>query len=103
MHRLGRHTSGLVLFARTHTAAASLARAWRGHAIEKRYRALGIGSPAWDQLDIRAAIGPVPHPTLGSVHAASAVGKPSHSVATVMERRAATTLFQVDITTGRPH
>src|SRR5215212_6536234 len=29
LHRLGRHTSGLVLFAREHAAAALLARAWR--------------------------------------------------------------------------
>ena len=31
LHRLGRHTSGLVLFARTRTAASQLARAWRDH------------------------------------------------------------------------
>ena len=50
----------------------------------------------------------VPHPTLGEVYAASPRGKPSHSVATVLERRhpikgCPTTLFEVEITTGRPH
>lgn len=103
MHRLGRYTSGLVLFARTHEAAASLARAWRRHAVEKRYRALGSGVAVLDVLDIDAPIGPVPHPILGLVHAASVSGKPSHSVATVLERRETSTVFDVAITTGRPH
>lgn len=103
MHRLGRHTSGLVVFARTTEAAAALSRAWRTREVEKRYRALASGSPAWDRLDIHAPIGPVAHPTLGLVHAAVETGRPSHSLATVLERRGADTLFQVDITTGRPH
>jgi len=40
---------------------------------------------------------------LGTVHAASAHGKPSRSVAHVVERRAASSVFRVEITTGRPH
>lgn len=103
MHRLGRFTSGLVLFARTHAAAASLARAWRGHEVQKQYRALGAGVAAFERLEITAPIGPVLHPLLGTVYAALPDGKPSHSVAVVLERRADSTLFEVDITTGRPH
>jgi 23S rRNA pseudouridine1911/1915/1917 synthase len=103
MHRLGRHTSGIVLFARTHAAAAALARAWRNHEVRKQYRALASGVAAFDRLEIDAPVGPVAHPLLEDVHAASASGKPSHSVACVLERRADSTLFQVNITTGRPH
>lgn len=103
LHRLGRHTSGIVLFARTHGAAASLSRAWRAHAIGKRYRALAEGVAADDQLTIDVPIGPIAHPTLGSVHAASPTGKAAHSEARVLRRGVDTTLFQVDITTGRPH
>lgn len=103
MHRLGRHTSGLVLFARTHEAAATLAKAWRDLAVQKTYRALAGGVPDTDVLVIDAPIGPVPHPLLGEVAAASAAGKPSHSVATVLERRSDRTLFSVAITTGRSH
>lgn len=103
IHRLGRHTSGVVLFARTHTAAATLAAAWRDHAVVKQYRALGRGVAAVERLAIDAPIGPVAHPVLGSVHAASARGKPSRSVAFVLERRENSTLFQVEIVTGRPH
>ena len=103
LHRLGRCTSGLVLFARSHHAAAVLSKAWRDHEVKKTYRALAIGVSALDRIEIDAAIGPVPHPQLGSVHAASAAGKASHSVATVLERRENHTLFSVDIASGRPH
>ena len=103
LHRLGRHTSGLVLFARTREAAAALAKAWRDHEVKKTYRALGAGATRAEMYVIDAPIGPVPHPRLGTVQAACATGKASHSVATVLERRRHATLFRVDITTGRPH
>ena len=103
MHRLGRGTSGLVLFARNHAAGAALQTAWRDHRIQKRYRALGSGVATQDAFAITAPIGPVPHPWLGTLFAASPQGKASSSQALVLERREAATLFQVDIATGRPH
>lgn len=103
LHRLGRHTSGIALFARTQDAAASLSRAWRAHAIGKRYRALAEGVATDDHLTIDVPIGPIAHPTLGTVHAACPGGKNAHSEARVLQRGVATTLFEVDITTGRPH
>jgi len=103
MHRLGRGTSGLVLFGRTPEAGAALQAAWREHRVEKRYRALATGDPAWDELDIRTPIGPVPHPWLGTVFAASPGGKASRSVARVLERRGDAALVEVDLHTGRPH
>ena len=103
LHRLGRHTSGLVLFARTPTAASRLARAWRDHEVKKTYRALGLGTTRAEVFVIDVPIGPVPHPVLGSVQAASDGGKPSHSVAIVLEQRHDSSLFSVEIATGRPH
>ena len=103
LHRLGRGTSGLVLFARTPGGAAQLSAAWREHQVGKRYLTLGQGQARQEAFDIRAAIGPVPHPRLGEVWAASPTGKPSHSRAQVLERRETQTLFEVDILTGRPH
>ena len=103
LHRLGRFTSGLVLFARTHAAAASLSHAWRTHTVIKEYRALVDGNPSWDILEITNTIGSVPHPSLGTVHAARDDGRAAHSVATVVERRGPHTLLDVRITTGRPH
>jgi 23S rRNA pseudouridine1911/1915/1917 synthase len=103
LHRLGRHTSGLVLFARTRSAASELARAWRDHTVKKTYRALALGDTRTEMFVIDVPIGPVPHPLLGTVHAANEAGKASHSVAVVLEGGPDRTLFRVDITTGRPH
>lgn len=102
-HRLGRGTSGLVLFARTPDAAAALGRAWRGEAVMKIYRALASGEPPWTSREITTPIGPVPHATLGTLHAASPAGRAAHSVVTVRERRDGAALCDVRIATGRPH
>lgn len=103
LHRLGRGTSGLVLFALTPQAGAALSRDWRENRVRKVYRALAQGVARQDRSEINTPIGPVPHPTLGEVYAASVGGKPSHSTAQVLERRSACTLFEVTIHTGRPH
>ena len=103
VHRLGRGTSGLVIFARTGAAAASIGRVWRTPAVTKVYRALASGDPSWTTLDIETPVGPVPHAVLGAVHAASPSGRAAHSNATVLERRGDSTLCDVRITTGRPH
>jgi 23S rRNA pseudouridine1911/1915/1917 synthase len=103
LHRLGRFTSGLVLFARTPVAAATLGKAWRDHEVTKDYRALISGSPSWDALEIATGIGEVPHPRLGTVFAAREGGKPASSSVTVIERRGEATLCDVRIATGRPH
>ena len=103
LHRLGRGTSGLVLFARTKDAASQLARAWRDRAVRKTYRALGLGSTRAEMFVIDVPIGPVLHPLIGTIQAACDGGRPSHSVAIVLEQRHDQTLFSIDITTGRPH
>src|SRR6185436_12565326 len=103
LHRLGRCTSGLVLFARHRHAASHLARSWRDHNVRKTYRALGLGSTRTEMFVIDVPIGPVPHPLIGTVQAACEHGRPSHSVAVVLEQRHDQTLFRIEITTGRPH
>jgi 23S rRNA pseudouridine1911/1915/1917 synthase len=103
MHRLGRGTSGLVLFARSPRAGASLQQAWRDHAVRKTYLALGAGVAGPDRFTITVPIGPVAHPVLGTLFAASEAGKPSRSFAQVLERWEGRTLFEVDIESGRPH
>lgn len=101
LHRLGRATSGITLFALDSATAATLAATWSG--VRKTYRALAAGCAASDDYDIRTPIGPVAHPRLGTVHAANPAGKPAHSVARAVERRAESTLFEVELRTGRPH
>jgi 23S rRNA pseudouridine1911/1915/1917 synthase len=103
LHRLGRWTSGLVLFARNQQSAAAIMRQWSAKKVGKCYRALAGGLPDWDEMTISTPIGPVPHALLGSLHAASPKGKPSLSQVTVLERRADSFLCNVRIATGRPH
>jgi 23S rRNA pseudouridine1911/1915/1917 synthase len=102
VHRLGRATSGLVVFAKTDLARAALTRALREHAVDKRYRARITGTPDWDELEITTPIGPTPHPWLGEVFAARAEGRPALSIATVVAR-GEESLVDVRIFTGRPH
>jgi 23S rRNA pseudouridine1911/1915/1917 synthase len=103
LHRLGRGTSGLVLFARSGRARRSLAAAWRQGLVAKIYRALVSGRPEADEFTVAAPIGPVPHATLGQVHAASPRGKPAVSHVRVLCRRERDSLVEVSIPTGRPH
>jgi 23S rRNA pseudouridine1911/1915/1917 synthase len=103
VHRLGRATTGIVLFAKTPQAAAQLSAHWNTPRIQKIYRALAQNPAQHDTYDILTPIGLVPHPRLGSVWAASPAGKPSRSVATVIVRTPSTTTFQVSLHSGRPH
>ena len=103
LHRLGRHTSGLVLFARTPEAHAALSRAFARREVRKRYRALAAGDPPAETFDVRVPVGRVAHARLGDVHAAAERGKPAHSRVQVVERRRGAFLCDVWISTGRPH
>lgn len=103
VHRLGRGTSGIVLFAKTAQAAAQLTAHWNTDKVQKIYRALAEGVAEQEVYDITTPIGLVPHPRLGSVWAAKADGKPSRSLARVLERAAQTTSFEVALHSGRPH
>jgi 23S rRNA pseudouridine1911/1915/1917 synthase len=103
VHRLGRGTSGIVLFALSAPARAGLAAAWRDRRVLKVYRALARGVPATRSFPVEVPIGPVPHPRLGSVHAAAAHGKAAISRVAVLEDRRDASLLEVRIDTGRPH
>lgn len=103
LHRLGRWTSGLVLCAQNPHARTALLQQWSANTIGKRYRALASGISDQDEMTITTPIGPVPHPLLGSLHAAAPQGKPSLSKVSVLERREDSFLCDVRIATGRPH
>ncbi|HTL98446.1 MAG TPA: RluA family pseudouridine synthase [Holophagaceae bacterium] len=103
VHRLGRGTSGLVLFARTAAAGATLSAALRDRKALKIYRALVAGAPQEDAFVVDAPIGPVLRNGERSIHAASADGKPALSRVRVLERREGSSLVEVRIETGRPH
>ena len=103
VHRLGRGTSGIVLFAITPQAAANLSADWNTPRIQKIYRALAQHVALQDRYEILTPIGLVPHPRIGSVWAASSNGKPSKSLAKVISRGGSTTTFEVSLYSGRPH
>ena len=111
-HRLGRGTSGLVLFSKTSLARRALAALFRdgtaraGGALEKRYLARTAPRPGarpGDRIEVETPIGRVPHARLGTVWAASPDGKPARSVCTVRETGPDATLWDVELVTGRPH
>jgi 23S rRNA pseudouridine1911/1915/1917 synthase len=103
VHRLGRATTGIVLFAKTAEAASNLFAHWNTPRIQKIYRALAQGVAREDGYEIVTPIGLVPHPLIGSVWAAKPGGKPSRSVAKVISRTGSTTTFEVSLHSGRPH
>lgn len=103
VHRLGRATTGIVLFAKTSLAAANLFANWNTPKVQKIYRALAQNVAAEDTCEILTPIGLVPHPLIGSVWAASPEGKPSKSTARVVSRGPDSTTFEVSLHSGRPH
>jgi 23S rRNA pseudouridine1911/1915/1917 synthase len=103
MHRLGRGTSGLVLFAPDPASRGPLQAVFQAPSTRKVYRALCSGQPSFDALEIAAPIGEVPYAPLGRLHAFHPEGRPSLSRVTVLDRREDGTLLDVEILTGRPH
>ncbi len=112
VHRLGRGTSGVLLMARTADSRAHLAAQFRratadegGDAtLRKIYRAVTAAVPGLpDRIEIRQPIGLVPHPRLGSIHAATPDGRPACSRCRVLAREDARMLWEIELVTGRPH
>ena len=89
LHRLGRFTSGVVLFARTpRRGGRAGSRAWRAHEVTKDYRALVAGAPPWERVTIDDAdrTGAASHARL---RAAARARRPAVAQRlTVVERRA---------------
>ena len=103
VHRLGRATTGIVLFAKTPQAASHLSATWNTPKVQKIYRALAQNIAQQDVYEITTLIGLVPHPLIGSVWAAHPSGKPSKSLAKVLSRDTSATTFEVSLSSGRPH
>jgi 23S rRNA pseudouridine1911/1915/1917 synthase len=64
VHRLGRATTGIVLFAKTLQAASTLFANWNTPRIQKIYRALAQNRAQQDAYEILTPIGLVPHPLI---------------------------------------
>ncbi len=105
MHRLGRGTSGLVLFARDKASRTALARSWRDDTVRRTYRGLVEGTPSRSAFTIETPIGPVAHPRLGTVYGASHEirARAARTDVRVLGSGPAGTVVEMDIKTGRPH
>ena len=103
VHRLGRGTSGVVLFARSARARRSLAGAWRAEQVARTYLGLVEGSLDGGRFAIDVPIGPVPHPLLGTVHGACAGGRSARTIVHTLRAEPHASLVEVQIDTGRAH
>ena len=105
LHRLGRGTTGAILFTKTPAAAKRLSRDMRQRFIHKTYLALVLGTNMPDEFSIDLPIGRVPHPQLGETHGVSREGKPALSLGSVIARDTGSgiSLIKVGIPTGRTH
>lgn len=103
VHRLGRGTSGLILFGKDAAARESLAGQFRERSVQKTYLALVQGTALPDSCIARHPIGRRPHGPL-RVACVQPDGKPSITRLRVLARDPATdrSLVAAQPITGRP-
>jgi 23S rRNA pseudouridine1911/1915/1917 synthase len=105
LHRLGRGTSGAIIFTRNARAARLLTTAMKERRVRKVYLALASGTAMPDTFTVDAPIGPVPYRRPATVHSYRPDGRPSISHVRVVRRlpNENATILEVTIPTGRPH
>ncbi len=105
VHRLGRGTSGIVLFARNTRASQILSEAFRTRTITKIYRALVQGTGIEPEVRVEAPIGKIKYPPTGELFAATPGGKASVSNCFLLrdDVESNQSLLDVRILTGRAH
>lgn len=109
IHRLGRGTSGAILWAKTAPARKVLCRAMMERSFKKVYLAIVQGLlPLHETFTITQRIGPVPYAALAhtqSIFAASDDGKEatSHATTLAVNTELNLSLVKVRIETGRAH
>jgi 23S rRNA pseudouridine1911/1915/1917 synthase len=103
VHRLDRHTTGLLVFAKTEIAHWRLARQFERRQTQKRYLAIVQGEvePLADLIDLPLG----KHPTVREKYAVrfDETGKPSQTVYHVRELYRGFTLLELELRTGRTH
>ena len=103
VHRLDRHTSGALVFAKSETAHWRLAKQFEQRQVNKRYLAVVHGQvePWADVIDIPLG----KHPTAKHKYAVrwDHTGKPSITIYRVREVYTDFTLVELELKTGRTH
>lgn len=101
VHRLDRHTSGVLVIARTADAHKSLNTQFEKHYVRKTYHALVNGVPQWNHTTIDRPLQPNGDRRHRTV--VSEKGKPSWTEVQVLERFTDCTLVEAIPKTGRTH
>jgi 23S rRNA pseudouridine1911/1915/1917 synthase len=103
VHRLDRHTTGAVVFAKTDTAHWRLAHQFERRRVDKRYLAVvhGCMETLADVIDVPLG----KHPTVREKYAVrwDDTGKPSVTIYRVREQYDGFTLVELELKTGRTH
>lgn len=103
VHRLDRHTTGLIVFAKSETAHWRLGHQFEDRRVDKRYLAVvhGTVEPLTDVIDVPLG----KHPTAREKYAVryDDTGKPSVTIYRVREQYEGFTLLELELKTGRTH
>ena len=101
VHRLDVGTSGVMILAKSASAAASLAEQFRLHSVQKRYRAICLGAlpSAAGRIDSRIR----PSPRRGVFEPCARGGVPAITDYRVLESRPPFLLVEASPVTGRTH
>ena len=103
VHRLDRHTSGLLVVARDEETFHALKELFKRGEIEKRYLALVSGSPPPDGFSCNLPIGPQPNQPDRQMAEPPTGGKRASTHFRVLERLGDFSLIECAIDTGRRH
>jgi len=101
LHRLDRHTSGLIMIAKNNAAHEFLSEQIKNRTITKKYRAVIKGNYPKDEETIDLPIGR--HPRQPHKMAVTANGKESRTLLKVIERLKNATYVDLTLITGRTH
>jgi 23S rRNA pseudouridine1911/1915/1917 synthase len=103
VHRLDRHTSGLLVVARDEETFHALKELFKRGEVEKRYLALVAGSPPPDEFACHLPIGPQPNQPDRQMAEPPSGGKRASTRFRVLERFGDHSLLECLIETGRRH
>lgn len=102
VHRLDKDTSGCLIVAKTNEAHLSLQRQFASREIVKRYIAIIVGEPNWDEMHIAAPVGRdrLYRQRMAVVECG---GKHAETHFTIIERYGEFSLLEAHMLTGRTH
>lgn len=102
-HRLDRHTSGLLVLARTQAALDSLKEQFQGRSVQKTYIAIAHGAPRFDTEWVEGFLGRREHARDRMSVVQEGAGRAASTYFEVRERFREYALLEVQPKTGRTH